>query len=101
MLALHGGDKDGNEMVLMVLEPGNLEKLKQGQPIHKYLSEFIPGLNRKVELVFAYTPDMEWVVGQIGKSRDMETIASAIHESLTRPEVLVRGRSAEELKRVF
>jgi hypothetical protein len=101
MLALHGGDKDGNEIVLMVLEPGNLEKLKQGQPIHKYLSEFLPGMTRKVELVFAYTPDMDWVVQQIGKSRDMDTIVTAIHESLSRPEIVVRGRSAEELKRVF
>jgi len=101
MLALHGGSGDGRELILLVLEPGNIEKLKQGQPIHKYLSEFLPGLDRKVELVFAYTPDMEWVVKQIGTSRDMETIGTALHESLSRPEVVVRGRSAEELKRVF
>jgi hypothetical protein len=101
MLALHGGDGEGREMIMLVLEPGNLEKLKQGQPIHKWLNEFIPGLDRKVELILAYTPDMEWVVKKIGKSRDMETVATAIEESLSRPEVLVRGRTAEELKRVF
>lgn len=101
MLALHGGSADGKELVVLVLEPGNIEKLKQGQPIHKFLNELMPGLKTCVELVFAYTPDMDWVVGQIGKSRDMETIATAIHESLSRPEVVVRGRSAEELKKVF
>lgn len=101
MLAMHGGSKDGSELLLIVLEPGNLEKLKQGQPVHKYLTELLPGINRKIELVFAYTPDMEWVVAQIGKSRDMETIATVIAESLSRPEVVIRGRSAEEMKRVF
>jgi hypothetical protein len=93
MLALHGGSADGRELVMLVLEPGNLEKLKQGQPIHKFLTELLPGLNRNVELVLAYTPDMEWVVGQIGKSRDMETIGTALQDSLTRAEVVVRGRS--------
>ena len=101
MLALHGGSGDGRELVMLVLEPGNLEKIKQGQPIHKWLSEFLPGLDRRIELVLCYTPDMEWLVSQIGKSRDMETIGTALEESLSRPEVVVRGRSAEELKRVF
>jgi len=100
MLALHGGNEDG-ELLLLVLEPGNLEKLKRGEPIHKYLSELLPGLNRKVELVFAYTPDIDWVVEQIGKSRDMETVARAIHESLSREPVVRDSKSAEEMKRVF
>jgi hypothetical protein len=100
MLALHGGNKDG-ELILFVLEPGNLEKLKRGEPIHKYLSEFIPSLGRKVEMVIAYTPDIDWVVEQIGKSRDMETIAMAIHESLSRETVVRDSKSAEDMKRVF
>ena len=86
---------------MLVLEPGNFEKLKQGQPIHKWLNELLPGLDRKIELVFAYTPDMEWLVKQIGNRRDMETIGNALEESLSRPEVVVRGRTAEELKREF
>lgn len=75
MLALHGGSADGRELVMLVLEPGNIEKIKKGQPIHKFLTEFLPGFDRQVELVIAYTPDMDWVVGKIGKSRDMETVA--------------------------
>jgi len=59
MLALHGGSVDGSELVMLVLEPGNLEKLKQGQPIHKFFSEFLPGFDRKVTLLLAYTPDMD------------------------------------------
>jgi hypothetical protein len=101
MLALHGGKEDGSELLLIVLEPGNLAKLKEGQPIHKFLSELLPGFQRRVELVFAYSPDVVWVAEQIGESRDMETVARAIEKSLTRPEVLVRGRSAEEMKRIF
>jgi hypothetical protein len=101
MLALHGGSADGSELVMMVLEPGNIEKLKRGEPIHKFLSEFLPGFNRNVTLVLCYTPDMDWVVKQIGNSRDMETIGHALQDSLSRPEVVVRGRTAEELKRVF
>ena len=101
MLAMHGGSKDGSELLLIVLEPGNLEKLKQGQPIHKYLTELLPGINRQIELVFAYTPDMNWLVERIGKSRDMEVIGTAMQEALSRPEVVIRGRTAEEMKRVF
>jgi hypothetical protein len=101
MLAMRGGSADGKQLIVIVLEPENIEKLKQGQPIHKYLNEFMPELRSSVELLFAYTPDMEWLVGQIGKNRDMEAIATAIQDSLARPEVVVRGRSAEELKRMF
>ncbi len=56
MLALHGGSADGRELVMLVLEPGNFEKLKQGQPIHKWLSELLPGLDRKIELVLCGSP---------------------------------------------
>ncbi len=101
MIAARLHDEKGSVCVMLVLEPGNLEKLKAGQPIHKWLSELLPGLDRKIELVLCYTPDMEWLVKQIGKSRDMETLGIALEESLSRPEVVVRGRSAEELKRVF
>lgn len=100
MLALTGGTKDNRRMLLMVLEPGNLEKLKRGEPIHKFLNEFFPELP-PIELIFAFSPDMDWLVGQIGKSRDVETIAHAIHDSLSRPEVVIRDKSAEDMKRVF
>ena len=76
---------------------------QQGQPIHKYLSEFLPELPLKVELLFAYSPDIPWVAEQMQKleSKDASKLAEIIHESLSREPVLVRGRAAEESKRVI
>jgi hypothetical protein len=99
---LHNGE--GEFCIMLVLEPGNLEKLKQGQPIHKWLSEFLPELPMKVELLFAYTPDAMWVAEQWkarGGNADPETMAEIIEESLSRKPVVVRDRTAEEMKRVF
>lgn len=96
---LHG--PEGQQVIMLVLEPGNIEKLKQGQPIHKFLNEFMPELNANIEPLFAYTPDAVWVAEQIGKSGSAERLAEIIEESLSRPEVLVRGKTAEEMKRTF
>lgn len=101
MLAIRGHAVDGKVMIMLVLEPGNVEKLKRGEPIHKFLNEFLPELDSKVELVFAYTPDLEWVVKQIGSHPDMDKIGRVLEESLSRAEVVVRGRLAEDLKKVI
>jgi hypothetical protein len=95
---LHG---DGKLIVLMVLEPGNIEKLKQGQPIHKFLNEFIPELPTKIELMFAYSPDVEWVAQEMVKDpRNALRLAEILQESLSRKEVLVRDKSAEDMKKI-
>lgn len=103
MIAAKLHQPDGSECILLVLEPGNLEKLKSGQPIHKWLNEFMPELPHKVELLFAYSPDVPWVAEQMQKIHDKDAIklAQIIEESLTRPEVLIRDHTAEEMKRVF
>jgi len=103
MIAARMHDEDGKICVMLVLEPGNLEKLKQGQPIHKYLNEFIPELPLKVEMLFAYSPDIVWVAEQMKKAgtHDALKLAEIVEESLTRKPVVVRDRTAEELKRVF
>ena len=101
MIAARLHDDSGNICVMLVLEPGNLEKLKQGLPIHKWLNEFVPELQTKVELLFAYTPDPVWVAEQLGKNRDAITLAEIIQESLSREPVVVRDRTAEEMKRVL
>lgn len=95
--------KGNSVCILLVLEPGNLEKLKQGGGIHKYLSEFLPELPLKVELLFAYSPDVVWVAEQMQKlgTKDASTLAEILHESLKREPVVVRDRTAEELKRVM
>ena len=104
MIAARLSDDSGKICIMLVLEPGNLEKLKQGQPIHKWLSEFIPELPLKVELLFAYTPDAVWVAEQWrkqGQSHDAIGLAEIVEQSLTRKPVVTRDRTAEEMKRVF
>lgn len=99
MIAARMHDSDGRIIIMLVLEPGNFEKLKQGEPIHKFLNEFMPELRTKVELLFTYTPDSAWVAEQMQGSNDAIKLAEIIAESLTRKEVIVRDRSAEDLKK--
>lgn len=96
-------DESGNVCLMLVLEPGNIEKLKQGQPIHKWLNEFMPELKQKIELLFCYSPDVVWVSEQISKlgTNDATTLAEIVERSLSREPVVTRDRTAEELKRVF
>jgi hypothetical protein len=101
MIAARIHNPNGTVCLMIVLEPGNIEKLKKGEPIHNSLNEFMPELNTPVELLFCYTPDAVWVAEQVGKSGgDAYQLVEALKESLSRPEVLVRGKSAEKMKRV-
>lgn len=105
MLAMRLHDEAKSICVMLVLEPGNLEKLKEGKPIHKWLNEFIPELPAKVELLFAYSPDLPWVVGEMRRrgihpgGGDAMEMAFILEESLKRTPVVVRDRSAEEMKK--
>ena len=93
--------KDDGIVIMLVLEPGNIEKLKSGQPIHKYLNEFMPELSTSVELLFSYTPDALWVAEQMKSSPgDCSKLADVIQESLSRPEVVMRGKSVEEMRKM-
>jgi hypothetical protein len=100
MIAARLSDDKGGLSILLVLEPDNFEKLKRGEPIHKFLNEFIPELQTKVELLLAYTPDAVWVSEQMqGRKGDALKLAEIIRESLTRTPVVVRDKTAEEMKR--
>ena len=102
MIAARLHDEKGNIYILLVLEPGNLEKLKAGQPIHKWLNEFIPELPQKIELLFAYSPDVVWVAEQMRNAGgDALKLAEVVEQSLTRKPVVVRDRTAEEMKKVL
>ena len=102
MIAARLHDEDGSVCVMLVLEPGNLEKLKQGQPIHKWLNEFLPELHQKIELLFCYSPDVGWVAEQMKHCNgDALKLAEVIQQSLSRKPIVVRDRTAEELKRVL
>jgi hypothetical protein len=87
--------KNGNKLLMLVLEPANLEKLRLGQPIVKNLQEFLPELPVAVDLMLSYTPDVLWVAQQLQDGKDL---IRAIDASLERPEVFVRPyHLAEEL----
>ena len=93
-------DEKGNVCVMLVLEPGNIEKLKSGEPIHKWLNEFLPELHQKIELLFCYSPDVMWVAEQMkGYEGDAVKLAEIIEKSLDRKPVVIRDRTAEELKK--
>jgi hypothetical protein len=101
MIAARFSDGKGGIAIMLVLEPGNLEKLKRGEYIHKFINEFIPELPTKIELLVAYTPDAVWVTEQMKDSGGSTVkLAELIHESLSREPVLVRGKTAEEMKKV-
>lgn len=99
MIAAKMTKPDGSICLMIVLEPGNIQKLKQGEPIHKWLNEFMPELRVSIELLFAYTPDAVWVSEQMAGKTDSVDLAEVLEESLSRPEVLQRGKSSEEMKR--
>jgi hypothetical protein len=100
MIAMRLSDEEGRVCIMLVLEPGNIEKLKSGQPIHKWLNEFIPELPAKVELLFSYTPDVPWVLEQAKAcGNDALKFAEIIQRSLSRAPVVVRDRTAEELRK--
>ena len=102
MIAAKFYDEKGNVCLMLVLEPGNLEKLKTGLPIHKWLNELLPELAPKIELLLAYSPDTVWVAEQMkGCENDGMKLVELIAASLTRPPVVKRDRTAEEMKRVF
>lgn len=48
--------KDGRPIFGMVLEPGNLEKLKQGSPILEHIDSWFPnGIPRKLDLLIMHS----------------------------------------------
>lgn len=101
MIAARLHDESGKIVIMLVLEPGNIEKLQKGDPIHKFLSEFVPELPANIELLLSYTPDAVWVSQQINKETDALSLGEAIDQSLSRRPVFIRDRTAEEMKRVF
>ena len=89
--------QESRQIILLVLEPGNIEKLKAGEPIFKFLNEFMPELKTKMELVFAYTPDAVWVAKEVQKGADLLV---ALEQSLTREPVYQRPKDAEDLNKI-
>lgn len=56
MNQLVGKKEDGTPFVALVLEPGNLHKLRQGQPIVVHVEDFFPnGIPKKLELAIMHS----------------------------------------------
>lgn len=74
-------DKD-NTRVLVVLEPGNVQYLMEGRPLVRNLAELPDG--PQLELAIAYTPDVEYMFGQVRKGVG---VLKALQMSLARTPV--------------
>lgn len=89
MLVAHMTKPDQTDSVLVILEPGNLAKLKTGQPMIINLNQYLPGLNGRVEVLLGYTPDIEFVSNCVQAAGGaLAALGEAIAESLSRPEII-------------
>lgn len=74
---------EGDGAEIYVLEPGNIEQLKEGKPIKL----------RDGKTILVYTPDPVWLADKIaGSNGDAAAIGRLIDESVTRPEKPSSGR---------
>lgn len=96
MICARGESPEGAKSVLMILEPGNIEKLRLFQPIVKKLNEFIPELPFEVELVIGFTPDAPFVSGLITRGVGL---AEALKRSVAREEVFPVAHDPESMVR--
>lgn len=74
--------KAGGQRVI-ILEPGNIERIKKGEPAKSYDNS----------VLIAYTPDQEWLETKLIENMDElspEKLDELLKESLTRPEVKQR-----------
>jgi hypothetical protein len=103
MMAAKLSAEGGKVCLMLVLEPGNIEKLAKGEPIQKWLNEFLPELTRPIEILLMYSPDIVWVAQKMRAEgvTDAVRMAEIIDESLSRPPVVVRDMTAEEMKKVM
>lgn len=83
-LKLGGGKRNGeNETRLLILEPANIERIKQG----------LPACSPDKSVFVAYTADSAWLTDEILKLGDdlsAERLTALIEESQKRPDVMTR-----------
>lgn len=73
---------------VIVLEPGNLERLRQHQPI----------VTQDGRVLIAFTPDPEWFAAELKKTDGAgEHVARLIEEGKDRPEKPLRPYHAAEV----
>lgn len=73
------------EISLLILEPGSLRKLREGDPIKVNLSDF--GLTGTLKI--CYCPDIEWLTAEIRKFMPIEAekLSALLSVGLTMDEV--------------
>jgi hypothetical protein len=77
--------------ILITLEPANIAALQAGEPVFKFLMEFLPTYPLRLKLALTYTPDAAWVTELVRQGADLETVLQA---AVTRRPV-VRPNAAE------
>lgn len=71
---------------MLVIEPGNIKRLKEGKPMKVDLRTLL-GIEAQVVVVF--TPDMPFVVQYLdSRPLDSETLSIALEKAQGRPEVM-------------
>ncbi len=74
------------EVAIIVLEPGNIRKMKAGKPIDLNLEE----LGRPKRLFIDFTPDIEWLADKLKEvwpNLEAGDLGKLIEASRTRPEI--------------
>lgn len=94
MIIARATGEDGNQLLLMILEPGNISKLELGQPIIKKLKEFIPELPEEIEFMIALCPDVAYLAKRV---KDGDDFISALKKAMKRPNVYVRDHEDAEI----
>jgi hypothetical protein len=88
---------DKSLLIGMILEPTNLATLQAGQPLITGVNEFIPEATKRVDIGVAYSPDVEWLSGELKRRQRSpitgEEFTKIMRESMQRVEVY-RGRRA-------
>lgn len=96
MIVAHLQNTDGTPGLLFVLEPGNITKFELGQLIVKRLKEFLPGIDRDIEIAIGYSPDVDYIAEQVQSG---STFESALARSLQRRPQYRTHESAEDMKK--
>jgi hypothetical protein len=86
MLVTIARDTDETDLLMVILEPGNIANLQEGMPIGVNISP----LHAITKVAIAYTPDIEWLVQELQAGGPFVTfpfLASKIEASLKRKPV--------------
>jgi hypothetical protein len=83
-IPLHPTDPKGKEATIFVLEPGNITKIKRGEPLTIAFPER--------DIFIAFCPDIEWLTAELLKGvaapgSPAKELDELLAEGLSRPEV--------------